>query len=53
MSPLRKIEKIYLLLRHKDTRIHKEFSFNDLPLVQHSALVPWWQKNTFQIGLKD
>ena len=58
LSQLRKVEKMQLPRRHKDTnpdsyRDHKEFIFNDLFLVQLCALVPLWQKkNTFRSGLK-
>jgi hypothetical protein len=41
-----------LPLRHQDTnpdnyRDHKELIFNELLLVQLSAVVPWWQKRLF------
>jgi FKBP-type peptidyl-prolyl cis-trans isomerase FkpA len=36
-----------LPLRHQATRIHKEFNFNDLILVQLCAFVPWRQKRYF------
>jgi hypothetical protein len=53
--------------RHKDTKVHQEFIFNDLffvlpiaigiralePLARTGRYVRagWWQKNTFQSGL--
>jgi len=36
-----------LPLRHKDTKNHKGFIFNDLAFVQLCAFVPWWQKIIF------
>jgi len=52
LSPLRKVKKMQLPPRHKDTKVHKEFIFNDLFLVQLCALVPLWQKNIFRSGFK-
>ena len=51
LSQLRKVIKMQLPRIHKDTKVHKEFIFNNLFLVQLRALVPWWQKNTFRSGL--
>jgi hypothetical protein len=50
-----------LPLRRKDTKVHKELIFNNIHFVygealnevKLSALVPWWHKKTFRIGLKN
>jgi hypothetical protein len=30
--------------RHEDTKVHKDFYFNNLALVQLCAFEPWWHK---------
>jgi hypothetical protein len=52
LSPVQKILKLQLPLRHKDTKVHQELKFNDLFLVKLCDLEPWWQKKTLKDGLK-
>jgi hypothetical protein len=52
MCPFRKVNN-KLPPRHKDTKIHKEFKFNNIFLVLLCALAPLWQKKTIQSSLKD
>jgi hypothetical protein len=47
-SPLRKVEKLKLPLRHQDSKVHKDFICCNLALVKLCAFAPWWQKKKDQ-----
>ena len=47
MNPLRKVEKLYMPLRQKGTKFHKELIINYISLVKLSVFVPSWQNLLF------